>query len=102
MREGRRILDADTHQMEPGDMWERHIAPRFRSQVPRVERVGNRQTVVVEGESLTNEGKYPFSTPEFLAALLKGMQRFERARTSAFDAASRLQDMDEAGVDAQI
>src|SRR5207302_6318057 len=42
------------------------------------------------------------STPDFLAALMKGLQRFERARGTGFSAASRLQDMDEEGVDAQV
>ena len=59
--------------------------------------------MVVEGESLTaEEGKYPFASPEFLAALKRGMQRFERARAASFDAESRLRDMDEGGVDVQI
>ncbi len=102
MRDGRRILDADTHQMEPPSIWERYIEPDFKAQAPRVERDGARQAMSVEGESLTNEGKYPFSTPDFLAALMKGMQRFERARTAGFSAASRLQDMDAEGVDVQV
>ena len=102
MRNGRKIVDADTHQMEPMAMWEAHIEPRFKTQGPRLEKVGGRQSMTVEGESLTNEGKYPFSTPEFLTALMRGMQRFERARGAGFSAQSRLQDMDEEGVDVQI
>jgi uncharacterized protein len=102
MRNQRKILDADTHQMEPGDMWERYIEPRFKERAPRLAKVGSRQTMAVEGESLVAEGKYPFSTPDFLAAVMKGMQRFERAREKGFDAESRLADMDEQGVDAQI
>ena len=58
--------------------------------------------MAVEGESLTAEGKYPFSTPDFLAALMRGMQRFERARGAGFNATSRLADMDEHGVDVQV
>src|SRR6202158_1904325 len=102
MRDGRKIVDADTHQMEPPSMWERYIDPRFRLSAPRVEKTEGRQAMAVEGESLTNEGKYPFSTPEFLAALMRGMQRFERARTAGFNAESRLQDMDAEGTDVQI
>src|SRR5690348_10174974 len=102
MRDGRKILDADTHQMEPSDIWEKYIDARFRSSVPRLERIGQRQAMAVEGESLTAEGKYPFSTPDFLAAVMKGLQRFERARSTGFSAASRLQDMDEEGVDVQV
>jgi predicted TIM-barrel fold metal-dependent hydrolase len=33
-----RIIDADGHVMEPGDMWQRYIAPEFRDRAPRVVR----------------------------------------------------------------
>jgi hypothetical protein len=102
MRNGRRIIDADTHQMEPLAMWERYIAPRYKGEAPGLADVGGRQAMAVEGESLTAEGKYPFSTPDFLAALMRGMQRFERARGDGFSSKSRLQDMDEQGVDVQM
>lgn len=97
-----RIFDADTHQMEPPSMWERYIDDRYKSEAPRLQTVGGRQAMAVEGESLTAEHKYPFSTPDFLAALMRGMQRFERTRSDGFSAHSRLQDMDEQGVEAQI
>jgi len=102
MRDGRKIVDADTHQMEPPGMWEQYVDPAFRARVPRLEEINGRRTMAVEGESLTAEGKYPFSTPDFLAALMRGMQRFERARLGSFSAASRLQDMDAEGVDVQV
>jgi predicted TIM-barrel fold metal-dependent hydrolase len=102
MRHGTRVLDADTHQMEVPGMWEAYIAPAFKDRAPRLAEVDGRTAMAVEGESLTCEGKYPFSTPEFLTALMVGMQRFERARSAAFSAASRLADMDEHGVDVQV
>jgi len=80
MRNGRLILDADTHQKEPASMWAERIEPRFKAAAPRLEPMAGRTAMAVEGESLTNEGKYPFSTPAFFAALMRGMQRFERAR----------------------
>ena len=100
MRDGRRILDADTHQMEPADVWERYIAPEFRPRAPRLQ-PGGRENLV-EGEPLTAEGKYPFHTPDFIAALMKGMQRFVAAREAGFSPQSRLADMDREGVDVQI
>jgi predicted TIM-barrel fold metal-dependent hydrolase len=102
MRDGRRIADTDTHQMESLAMWERYIDDRFKAAAPRLAEVGGKQAMAVEGESLVAEGKYPFSTPDFLAALMRGMQRFERARGDGFSATSRLADMDEQGVDVQI
>ncbi len=103
MRNGHRVVDTDCHQMEPAGIWQEFIEPRFRDAAPRRAKVGNRETMVVENGPLTcEEGKYPFNSPEFLAALARGMQRFERTRKAAFDARSRLQDMDDEGVDVQI
>lgn len=102
MRDGIKLVDVDTHQMEAGDMWEKYIDPRFKSRAPRLETVGSNQTMMVEGETITGEGKYPFSTPDFLAAMKRGLERFTRARKSGFNAESRLQDMDEQGTDVQI
>src|SRR5262250_2173211 len=102
MRDGMKIVDTDTHQMEPPSMWAAYIESRFKAQAPCVTKTDGRQAMAVEGESLTAEGKYPFSTPDFLAALMKGMQRFERARSAGFSAESRLQDMDAEGVDVQV
>ncbi len=102
MRGSYRIVDADCHQMEPGAMWRDYIDPDFRDRAPRREEIDGRSMLAVEGESLVAEGKYPFSTPDCLAAMAKGMERFKRVRESKFSADARLLDMDEHGVDVQI
>jgi predicted TIM-barrel fold metal-dependent hydrolase len=102
VRNGLRIADTDCHQMEPPDLWLERIEPPFRDRAPRRESIGGREAMAVEGESLTSEGRYPFSTPEFLAALLRGMERFKRLREARFSPQARLLDMDEQGVDVQI
>jgi len=103
MRDGLRIADVDCHQMEPATIWRDYIDARFRGREPRAEAVGGRRTMVVEDEPLTAEqGKYPMASPEFQAALHKGMQRFSRAAEARFSPASRLLDMDEEGVDVQV
>ena len=100
MRDGRRIVDTDTHQMEPAEVWERYIAPEFRARAPRLQPAG--RSNLVEGEPLTAEDKYPFHSPEFIAALVRGMVRFQATAETGFSAASRLADMDREGVDVQI
>jgi len=37
MRNGWKIVDADCHQMEPADVWERYIDPELRSRAPRLQ-----------------------------------------------------------------
>ncbi len=102
MHNGYRIADSDCHQMEAPDLWQEHIEPRFRDRAPHRAEVNGRNTMVVEGQALVSEGKYPFSTPDFLAALARGMERFKRVREARYSAAARLEDMDEYGVDTQI
>ena len=34
-KNGFKVFDSDMHIMEPPDLWERYIAPEFRSQAPR-------------------------------------------------------------------
>ncbi len=103
MRNGLRIVDTDCHQIEPASMWKEYIEPAFGDRAPRAGDLGGRRGMMVEGESVTCEtGKYPMSPPEFHAAVVQGMRRFERAAKRGFDAASRLEDMDEQGVDVQV
>jgi uncharacterized protein len=62
-----------------------------------------RRTFLVEGEPFTREkGKYPMAAPAFFKTVAKAMERFKRASGTGFSAQSRLQDMDEQGVDVQI
>ncbi len=104
MRNGFRIIDTDCHQMEPPSIWADYIDPRFADRAPRVgEFAPGRKGVVVEGEPLTRQhGSYPMDSEEFIAATVRAMKRFERTRSTGFSAQSRLGDMDEQGVDAQV
>src|ERR1700691_2667722 len=105
MRNGYKIVDTDCHMMEPEWLWERYIADEFKSRAPKVGRApeSNRRTFLVEGESFVREkGKYPMAAPAFLKAVGKAMERFRRAKETGYSVQSRLQDMDEQGVDAQI
>src|SRR5215813_9882182 len=103
MRNGRRVIDTDCHQIEPPDLWVERIEPRFRDRAPRIGDYHGTRTMMVEGEPFTDERSgYRFHSPEFLAALRRGMERFARLREAGFGAAARLADMDEHGVDVQV
>lgn len=102
MRKGMRVVDTDTHQMEPVQMWTDYIDPAFRDRAPRREKIDGKTSMVVEGESVVSEDKYPMSTPEFLATVDRAMKRFKRASENQYKPETRIWDMDEMGVDVQI
>ncbi len=105
MRDGFKIVDTDSHLMEPEWLWERYMEDAYKSQAPKigVAPESNRRTFLVEGDSFVREkGKYPMAAPAFLTAVKKAMERFEKAKKTGFSAQSRLDDMDEQGVDTQI
>src|SRR5215467_9203440 len=105
MRNGFKIVDTDTHLMEPDYVFEKYIDERYKSQAPKmgVAAESGRRTFLVEGEPFTREkGKYPMAAPAFFKAVKKAMERFERASKVGFSPESRLLDMDEQGVDVQI
>src|SRR5258708_28126131 len=105
MRDGYKIADTDSHMMEPEWLWEKYIADRYKAAAPKMGNApdSGRRTFIVEGEPFTREkGQYPMAAPAFLQVAQRSGQRFARARATGFSAESRLQDMDEQGVDVQI
>lgn len=104
MRGGYKILDTDSHQMEPQHIWREYIDSSFADRAPRVDDYGNgRRGMVVEGEPITRQdGSYPMNSKEFHEATVTAMKRFSKTRERNFSADARLDDMDEQGVDAQV
>jgi len=105
MRDGYNIVDTDSHMMEPEWLWEKYIADRYKAAAPKMGNApdSGRRTFIVEGEPFTREkGQYPMAAPAFLQVAQRSGERFARARATGFSAESRLQDMDEQGVDVQI
>ena len=104
MRNGYRVIDTDSHQMELPGMWAEYIDPRFADRAPAIAEMPNgRHGMVVEGEPVTRQtGSYPMDSKEFLEAARRAMERFQRTREAGYSAEARLTDMDEHGVDAQV
>jgi predicted TIM-barrel fold metal-dependent hydrolase len=104
MRNGYRVIDTDCHQMEPPSMWADYIDAPFADRAPRVGEIAHgKKGMCVEDEALTKQhGSYPMDSPEFIAASTRAMQRFAKTRAAGFSAASRIEDMDAQGVDAQV
>lgn len=104
MRADFRVLDTDSHQMEPAHIWQEYIDSNFVDRAPKVGDYGNgRRGMIVEGEPITKQdGSYPMNSAEFHAATQKAMRRFAKTREAGFSNVARVADMDEQGVDVQV
>lgn len=94
-----RIIDADSHFMEPLDLWERYIEPRYRSRCLRFERdprTGRSVMCINEGKRVRGVGE--FGMEELLGVGVGYGQKEEGKGLGTFDFASAfnntLEDMD--------
>lgn len=86
------LVSADCHVLEPPDLWERRIEPKFRPRLPRVE-------VDAKGHKiLTVEGARPLRIRDFT---LEG-EDLERTKGGRSDLDARLRDLDRDGIDAEV
>ncbi len=100
-----RILSADSHVIEPADVWTARIERRFLDRAPRVvKRAGNR-----EGDFFVAEGLRPFPVAGFAVAGVDPKDFGERmakgypgVRPSAWDPVERLKDQDRDGVGGEV
>jgi predicted TIM-barrel fold metal-dependent hydrolase len=100
-----RILSADSHVLEPPDLWTSRMQPRFRDQAPHLVHEVNGQT----GDFLVCEPLRPFNPtslgcagipPEDLEKFSKG--GYAVCRPGSWDPVERLKDMDLDGLQAEI
>ena len=92
-----RIIDADSHFMEPLDLWEQYIEPKYRSRCLRFEREpdGN-YAMLLDGKRTTGLGE--FTNRELLGVAVGYGQKEEGLNLTSFDPAAvfshSLEDMD--------
>lgn len=108
-----RIIDADSHFMEPLDLWERYIEPRYRPRCLRFERVpgSGRYQIVVDGQTITHSGD--LSIEELLGVAVgygqkeegKGLKSFDPSAVFSHtleDMEKRIQFLDQEGIECQF
>ena len=100
------VVSADSHVMEPGDLWEERLDKKLRDRAPKVvdrgDEPGARFVFVVEGAP-------PFPVAGGFAAGRSGKalqelmsQGYEAARPSGWDPVERIKDQEVDGVDAEV
>jgi predicted TIM-barrel fold metal-dependent hydrolase len=99
------IISADSHTLEPGDLWEKRMSPRFRDRAPHIIHEANGQP----GDFIVCEPLRPFSVTSLGSAGIDPdkAEEFSRGgyavcRPGGWDPAERIKDMELDGVDAEI
>ena len=100
-KNGKRIMDSDMHIIEPPDLWERYIAPEFRSRAPRG-RAGqeNPSVLEIDGRVYPKMAADPAANYQTMYGRLK--DRYEHAVAAGYDAPSQLVGMDREGIDVAV
>ena len=96
-----RLISADSHVNEPGDLWTARVPADMRDRAPRMERFEQGDAWVIEGVSdPINFGMNACAGLE--PEQMQGWMRFEDMRRGGWDPAARLVEMDRDGVDAEV
>ena len=103
------VIDADGHILEPPDLWENYIDPKFREICPKVLVTENGGEILrIEGDDAINlgRGKKPIKLGGLgtFGARAGGVNSFRVAylegKRGGFDPHARIPDMDAEGIDA--
>lgn len=92
-----RAISADSHILEPWDMWADRIAPEFKDRAPRVVEApdGNGHIFVCEGRS---EGRIRALGTPYAVQKEQGAE----GRSGGYDPIARIKEMDTDGVEAEV
>ena len=100
-----RVVSADSHMMEPADLWQTRLDTKYRDRAPSVVEGYNGK----KGHFFCVEGLRPFPVAGGFAAgnkpedLPKAWEKgYEGARPSGWDPVERIKDQDVDGVDAEV
>ena len=97
------VVDADGHILEPLDLWDRYIDPKFRERRPRFVIDDNgKERLSVEGKLLGNpRGIGSLGSVGARQGIVKpGTLKYAEGRKGGFDPHARIVDMDADGIDA--
>jgi predicted TIM-barrel fold metal-dependent hydrolase len=98
------VIDSDGHVIEPMDIWEKYIDPKFRDRTPKMVTgaAGNEQ-LVLEGQLLSGE-KSAFGAAGHIGLSHEKQEwkslHFAEGRRGGFDPHARIADLDLDGIDA--
>ena len=99
-----RVISADSHVLEPGNLWTERVDQRLRDKAPRVEPYNGVPSLIAPGS-----GIQPFALTGFSAAGRSGEDLtkfigtgYEAARAGGWDPAERLKDQEIDGLEGEV
>ena len=100
-----RLISADSHVFEPGDLWVERMDKEFKDRAPRIlnnipGQPGSYFVIEGLGAGNVSQGLGVGKTPEELAELME--VTYDDARPGGSDPAERLKDMEIDGIDADV
>jgi predicted TIM-barrel fold metal-dependent hydrolase len=107
MKQGFKIIDSDMHIMEPMDLWEKYIDPKFRDHAPRPVRVpsrGDLNLLIVDGKEPRAQSPTLAQDVRMISARRSNVRvdEIDFARKRGFDAKSQLEAMDIEEIDVAV
>ena len=103
---GRKVIDVDTHLVEPFDLWTSRAPASMKDRLPRVKVVDGIRSWVIDDDKLLSKGAVPACTISKQGVKWPGLEfvqkQIEDVHPAAYSVKERLGVMDSMGVDAQI
>lgn len=103
---GRKVIDVDTHLVEPHDLWTKRAPARFKDRVPQVKVVDGVRSWVIDGDKILLKGAIPASTVTKENTKWPGLEfikhQFEEVHPASHSTRERVAMMDDMGITAQI
>jgi predicted TIM-barrel fold metal-dependent hydrolase len=103
---GRKVIDVDTHLVEPHDLWTRRAPARFKDRVPQVKVHNGVRSWVIDGDKVLLEKAIPSSTVKKDGSKWPGLEfikhQIEEVHPSSYSVPERVEMMDAMGISAQI
>ncbi|HZY59949.1 MAG TPA: hypothetical protein VFE56_09310, partial [Candidatus Binataceae bacterium] len=101
--ENLRIISADSHVVEPADLWETRLDRKYREQAPKVVRDDSGRWVIAAPGGITFPAAAMFAAGKRGQELREHMGKgYEASRPSGWDATQRANDQDIDGVLAEV
>src|SRR5207302_7348606 len=97
------VIDADGHILEPLDLWDKYIDPKFRDRAPRIVKMENGKERLVIEEHAVGDGQRGIGRIGAVGArqgIVDDTMEYKDGKPGGFDPHKRIPDMDADGIDA--